>query len=217
MDDRPTSKNQILYLLKTRGEQTAIALAEQLQVSPMAVRQHLQALQADGLITYNEQRRPLGRPVKLWRLKDRVAGIFPDSHADLVVDFLESVENIFGASGLEKLVIERSHKQIQAYTEKISDAQDWRSRVYAIASLRTAEGYMAEVIDLSDGGLLLVENHCPICAAATSCRLLCQAELEVFKTLLGANISIERVEHILAGDRRCAYRIYPVKPAINEC
>ncbi|HAZ47659.1 MAG TPA: transcriptional regulator [Cyanobacteria bacterium UBA11369] len=216
MEAQQRSKNQILYLLKTQGAKSAIALALELHLSPMAVRQHLQALQAEGLVSYLEEKRPLGRPVKLWRLTDRAAGIFPDSHADLMVDLLRSVEAVFGAPGLEKLIAERSQRQIQAYTEKISDAQDWRSRVYAIALLRTREGYIAEAIELPDNAMLLIENHCPIRAAAASCGLLCKAELEVFKTLLGSTVSIERVEHILGSDRRCAYRICPLESATSS-
>ncbi len=54
---------------------------------------------------------------------------------------------------------------------------------------------------------LLIENHCPICAAATACQGLCRAELELFREALGAEATVIRVDHILAGARRCAYRI----------
>jgi predicted ArsR family transcriptional regulator len=56
-------------------------------------------------------------------------------------------------------------------------------------------------------GYLLVENHCPICVAATACQGFCQTELETFRQVLGPDVSIERTEHIVQGDRRCAYRI----------
>lgn len=210
MEDKQKAKDQIIYLLKMRGAQTATALAEQLQVSPMAIRQHLQALQADQWVTYQEQRRPLGRPVKLWQLTEHSKHFFPDSHADLMVDLLQSVETIFGADGLEKLLAERTQRQIQTYTARLlefADADNWRGRVAAIASIRYQEGYMAEVIEQHDNSLLLVENHCPVRTAAGKCQLLCRSELEVFKTLLGSTVSVERVEHILQGDRRCAYVI----------
>lgn len=210
MEDRQKSKNQILYLLKMRGPQTATALAEQLQVSPMAVRQHLQVLQADGWVTYQEERRPQGRPVKLWQLTDRCIQNFPDSHADLMVDLLRGVEAVFGTAGVEKLLAERTQRQIQTYTARLSEfpeAKDWRGLVVAIAHFREREGYMAEAIDLPDGAMLLVENHCPIREAAATCQLLCRCEQEIFRALLGKQISIERVEHNLQGDRRCAYLI----------
>jgi predicted ArsR family transcriptional regulator len=66
---------------------------------------------------------------------------------------------------------------------------------------------MAEVIEQSSNALLLVENHCPICAAAETCQKLCSTELEVFRTVLGSAVTVERMEHILQGDRRCAYRV----------
>jgi predicted ArsR family transcriptional regulator len=66
---------------------------------------------------------------------------------------------------------------------------------------------MAEFKAEPDGTFLLVENHCPICAAATVCKGFCSTELDLFRSALGPGVSVERVEHIVAGDRRCAYRI----------
>ena len=67
---------------------------------------------------------------------------------------------------------------------------------------------MAEVrADAEGGGFLLVENHCPICAAANACQGFCSTELELFRTVLGPGVEVERVEHIVSGDQRCAYRV----------
>jgi predicted ArsR family transcriptional regulator len=66
---------------------------------------------------------------------------------------------------------------------------------------------MAEAQAQPDGSVLLVENHCPICAAARACQQFCRSELEVFRRVLGEDCSVEREEHQLAGARRCAYRI----------
>ncbi|MCT7950489.1 transcriptional regulator [Ancylothrix sp. C2] len=210
MDDKQKAKSQILRLLKMQGAQTATALAEHLQVTPMAVRQHLQVLQAEHWVTYEEERRPQGRPVKLWQLTEECRHFFPDSHGDLMVDLLRGVEVLFGESGLEKLLAERTLRQIQNYSlrlETLGKSGNWREKVALLAQFRNQEGYMAEMIELSDRSVLLVENHCPISSAAKNCNLLCRSELEVFKTLLGPAVSVERVEHIMQGDRRCAYRV----------
>ena len=61
-------------------------------------------------------------------------------------------------------------------------------------------------------GFLLLENHCPICTAATACQGFCRSELKIFRDALGADVAVERVEHILAGARRCAYRIARAAP-----
>jgi predicted ArsR family transcriptional regulator len=206
-------RNQILHLLKMGGAQTATALAQQLGVSPMAIRQHLQILKAEQWVRYEEERRPAGRPVKLWQLTDHTASRFPDRHADLMVDVLHSVETLFGPEGIEQVITYRSQQQLQAYDSRLKEMgipKDWRQQAIAIAQLRNQEGYMAEIIDQPGGDLLLVENHCPIQAAAQTCPAFCAAEREIFQALLGSAIMVKRVEHLLAGDRRCAYQIVPI-------
>jgi predicted ArsR family transcriptional regulator len=64
--------------------------------------------------------------------------------------------------------------------------------------------------DGGDGSVLLVENHCPICAAARVCQNFCRSELDVFSRVLGPSVRVERTEHQVAGGRRCVYRIAPV-------
>jgi predicted ArsR family transcriptional regulator len=56
-------------------------------------------------------------------------------------------------------------------------------------------------------GFVLLENHCPVCAAARSCQGLCREELTLFRRVLGRDVQVERIDHLLAGARRCAYRI----------
>lgn len=208
-DAKPKLKQRILHLLKMQGAQTATVLAAALDVSPMAIRQHLQSLRANGWLTYQEERRALGRPVKLWQLTEQAIESFPDSHADLLVDLLKDIEATFGTGSTVLLLDERSRRQIQTYQERLGLASPatWQQQVSAIAHLRSQEGYMAEAVPQADEMILLVENHCPIRAAAQVCLALCQAELTVFRTVLGAHVSVERTEHILQGDRRCAYLV----------
>ena len=84
------------------------------------------------------------------------------------------------------------------------------ARVRALATQRTAEGYLAEVVG-EDNDLLLIEHHCPICVAASTCQSLCRSELEVFQTALGPTAKVTRMQHLLGGDTRCTYRISSVQ------
>src|SRR5262245_34594607 len=93
---------------------------------------------------------------------------------------------------------------------RITGSEPLGRRLKTLATIRTDEGYMANVKSQPGGAFLLVENHCPICAAATACTGLCAKELEVFQTVLGDDIAITRTEHIVAGARRCAYRVCPL-------
>jgi len=91
-------------------------------------------------------------------------------------------------------------------------------RVATLAGIRREEGYMAEWGRRRDGTVKLAENHCSISKAARFCPKLCAAELSLFRSVLGDDVSVDRVEHILSGDRCCAYRITgrPGDPALAD-
>ena len=197
----------IVELLKRHGPQDAQAIAVELGVTAMAVRQHLYALSDEKLVTYEPEPRSLGRPAKMWKLTAAADRFFPDGHAELTVGLLKALGDALGAGGMQRLLAERSKAQIKAYRKQLPRDGSLRRRLKALADVRTREGYMAEVISGSGGALLFVENHCPICAAATVCAGLCNSELDVFGTVLGRGVEIARTEHIVAGARRCVYRV----------
>jgi len=203
-----SARDRVLFHLKTKGPQTAAQLARRLEVTPMAVRQHLAALAADGLVVSADERRKVGRPARIWSLTDAAARRFPDAHSDLTVDLLRAVRATFGDEGLQRLVTERGRQQRAAYAARLPAAPaSVEEKLAALAAIRAEEGYMAEWSRDGDGAWLLLENHCPVCAAATACQGLCRDELDLFRTLLGTDVDVTRTEHLLAGARRCAYRI----------
>jgi predicted ArsR family transcriptional regulator len=206
------TRDRVLYWLKTKGPETAAALARRLGVTAMAVRQHLYQLRADGLVGYRDERRKVGRPARIWRLTDKAAARFPDSHAELTLEMLGAVRSAFGESGLDRLLRERMRRQEKQYAERLRRAgTSLAARVHELAAIRREQGYMAECIRRPDGSFLLAENHCPICAAASACQGLCRDELALFRNVLGDRAKVERTDHILAGARRCAYLITPAR------
>jgi len=211
MEGDTKTEDRILYLLKSKGPQTAAQLAKRLGVTAMAVRQHLYRFGRDGLVEFADQRRAVGRPVRVWRLTERAAARFPESHAELTLEMIAAVRATFGEEGLDRLLAERTRLQLRAYRERIraAGAGSLESRVRVLAAIRREQGYMAECVTRADGSLLLRENHCPICVAAKSCQGLCREELGLFRAVLGTRTHVERTDHILAGASRCAYVITP--------
>ena len=205
-DATSSAREKILFYLKTKGPQAASQLAKRLGVTAMAVRQHLYQLDDEEQVTFLDERRKVGRPARIWRLRPGAAGRFPDSHGELAVGILQAARAAFGESGVTRLINERMKRQAVLYRRRIKKANPLDKRVAALCAIRREEGYMAEWSRDQDGSLLLVENHCPICAAAEECQDLCAGELSLFRKVLG-EVQVKRVEHILAGDRRCVYRI----------
>jgi len=207
-DESTSSRKAVLSLLKREGPVSAEILAERVGITAMAVRQHLYVLQTDGLVEYREQSKGRGRPVKLWRTTEKANRHFADSHAVLTSDLIGQMRKAFGDRGLDKLLKLRTAEQEKVYRAELEDKRTLRGRVDALARIREREGYMAEVRrDPETGDLLLVENHCPVCAAARVCTGLCREEIALFERVLGSNVRVERLTHILAGAGRCTYRI----------
>ena len=201
------SPDRILFHLKTRGPQTAADIGSRLSMSSAGARQHLLKLEEATLVESEDRREGRGRPRKYWRLTQRGHDRFPDRHSDLTLDLLKSTREVFGEAGIQKLIRHRERASIADYRKFVGERRSLRQTLAALAEIRSREGYMASVTEDPRGSFLLIENHCPICAAATACQGLCRSELAIFRAVLGADVTIERTDHILAGARRCAYRV----------
>jgi predicted ArsR family transcriptional regulator len=209
MEDKGATR--VLYALKSAGPQSADALARRLKVTVVAARQQLGRLLEKGLVGFEDRREGVGRPKRVWSLSDAGHARFPDSHAALTVDLIQAVGSAFGAEGLERVIAEREKVTRRLYAERVRPGRSLVECVRLLAEQRAEEGYMAEVKRQADGSLLLIENHCPICVAAKACQGFCRSELTLFRDVLGPDAKVEREEHILAGARRCAYRITAIK------
>jgi predicted ArsR family transcriptional regulator len=209
MQDLGASEDRILRFLKFRGAQTTPTIARHLKITLPGARKHLSALLEAKLVRFSEEAGRVGRPKRSWQLTPLADNRFPDSHAMLTVEMIGAVRQVFGEEGLGQLIATRENETENRYGAALLPLRDMGRKVAKLAELRNEEGYMADWLTMADGSYLLVENHCPICAAARICQGFCRSELEVFRQALGPSVTVERAEHILAGARRCAYRIGP--------
>jgi len=211
--DNLSTRKKLLTLLKLRGPQTASELADHLEITAVAVRQHIQGLSQAGMLEYTERRQPVGRPARCWRLSKTARALFPDNHGKLSIDILDAVNQTFGAEGVDQVLQERARKQRARYLKLMpGPSTPLKERVEALARLRNEEGYMVECVAKDDGRWLLVENNCPICSAAEHCGYFCSSEPIMFESLLGEDASIRRTEHCLddTESHHCVYEITAV-------
>ncbi|PZP28663.1 MAG: transcriptional regulator [Shewanella oneidensis] len=201
--------DKIIQLLKLHGPLTAKTLAEELALTTMGVRQHLQALEEADDVDIEDRVEGRGRPTRYWGLTEQSRTHFADRHSELSLQLIDSVKTIFGDQGLDKLIEHREQTAMQQYRSAMQGMTDITSRLTKLVELRTLEGYMATQ-EQADGVFWLLENHCPICSAATKCQNFCRSELQQFQQLFADIATVSREEHIIDGARRCAYRIAPL-------
>lgn len=201
----PTA-DRILFYLKTHGPVANTVLAKALGMTAEAARQQIQKLVAAGLIEGRQQASSgVGRPHQDWALTDAGNRRFPDTHAQLSVQLIGSIRQLFGEEGLDRLIGQREAEARALYLQAC-DGVTLVERLEQLARIRSDEGYMARVEREGDDWLL-IEDHCPICAAARSCQGFCRSELQLFQEVLGPQVAVTRVEHVLSESRRCVYRV----------
>jgi predicted ArsR family transcriptional regulator len=205
MSDR--TRTRLLHALKAAGPQTAADLSRGLDVTPVAVRQHLDGLLGEDLVEFEDTRQGgVGRPKRIWSLTQKGHGRFPDNHSGLILGLLSGLKDLYGDDGVDRLIVHRQAATREIYSREMEAGTSLRERLDILADLRSREGYMASVEPDGDA-FLLIENHCSICAAATACQGFCRSEMDLFQDILGDGISLTREEHLLSGGRRCVYRV----------
>ena len=89
--------------------------------------------------------------------------------------------------------------------ERLPDGAGLEDRVRALAVLQDEAGYLAETVVADDGAIRLREHNCAIDRISRRTTAACDAELDLFKELLGPGV--QRETHIAAGDRCCTYLV----------
>lgn len=203
------TRRRILELLKLRAAQTATELAQELNITPMGVRQHLTALERDGMVTYRTERRGVGRSSHVYLLTRAGNEYFPRAYDELANKLIAAVRSLEGDVGVRRVFNQLLERQTALYRAKLA-GKHLGERVAELARIRTEEGYMCTSAQVDQGVYRLIENNCAIFQVAQQCSEACHIELELFrKSLTGTRVT--RETHIMRGDRACIYLIEQTK------
>jgi predicted ArsR family transcriptional regulator len=203
---RQDTRTRILYLLKDGGPKTVRQLADELEISLMGVRQHLVILEGAGWIRHYHEQRGLGRPQFIYGLTDLGdERQFPRTYAAEMVGLLKAIRDLDGAAGLNRVFGQRTRQLVAEYRERIS-GKDLQERIEALASIRTAEGFMAGWEKENEDSFVLWERNCAIYQVVCCCDQACHYEYELFSQVLNG-VDVRRTSHILSGDLKCTYVI----------
>lgn len=207
-DAQMGTRNRVARLILSDGPATATQLAERLCLTPAAVRRHLDALLAAGLVEAREQRvyggRGRGRPAKVFALTDEGRGVFYQAYDALAIEALEYVAQRAGAHAISDFARWRLAAFEESRGEHISGERSPAERLRLLAEALSDEGYAActtEVDTDAVAGAQLCQHHCPVAHVAARFPQLCEAETEVFSRLLGTHV--QRLATIARGDGVC--------------
>ncbi|CAL1517881.1 metalloregulator ArsR/SmtB family transcription factor [Chitinophaga sp. MM2321] len=207
--------DRFLTLLKTRGPLSASELASELGITGEGARLQLLRLAEEGFVlSESSTSKGVGRPVLIWSLTPLGNSRFPDTHTELTLELIQTIKTVLGQEALDNVVIAREKKQQEKYQAALAGITGIENRLTAFAAIRTGEGYLAEW-KKEDDVFFFIENHCPICCAATQCDNICTSEMNTFISIIGADVEVTRLDHIINGARRCVYKIIPLPVTVS--
>ena len=200
--DQPTRERVVRSVL-VNGPSTAVALAERLELTPAAVRRHLDQLIDEGTLEAREPRisavRGRGRPAKVFALTEAGRDGLDQAYDDLAVQAIRFLAETGGEEAVRQFADRRAAKIEQRF-HALLDAEPQLAPTEALAQVFTAEGYAAAVRD-SPVGEQLCQQHCPVSHVAHEFPELCEAETAAISRMLGRHV--QRLATIAHGDGVC--------------
>lgn len=204
----PSTRWEMIRLLRTVGPMGASALAECLGITHVAIRRHLTALERDGLVTSTLERQPMGRPTRLYSLTEQAEDLFPKKYGALsleILDFLAEQEN--GLDLINGFFSRRRQDLIQRFGPHVDGPAEIGERVARLAEVQAASGYLASWKSGDrPGTFYLLEHNCPVHTVSRKYEHACRHEMEFFKEVLGTQ-DVVREECIAKGGSCCRYRV----------
>ncbi len=209
-------RRAILHHLRRTGPSAPDAIATALGASRSGVAQQLRALDGAGLVTRTKERHGVGRPRHVYDITADAQDLFPTNYDGLATGLMTAILEVGGDSLLDDVFAARRRQAEAQLRERMAAVLPAGAsivdRVRELARLQDELGYLSEAV-FDDGEIRLVEHNCAVLDVARTNPAACAAELELFRGVLGAEVTRER--HIAVGDRCCEYRISSSPPATS--
>jgi predicted ArsR family transcriptional regulator len=225
------TRARVARLILEHGPITASGLGQRVGLTPAAIRRHLDALLAEGMIEVRRAvpraQRGRGRPAKLFAITDDGRNAFVHAYDDLATSALRFLAEAAG----EHAVAEFARRQIADLERRLRPvvhAAPPQQRVRVLAEALSGDGYAASASTAprprgepgggqpgggqpggteQGGGAQLCQHHCPVAHVAAEFPQLCEAETEAFGRLLGT--PVQRLATIAHGDGVCTTHVSP--------
>lgn len=206
----PETRRQILTLLKQRGSARSEGIAAAIGVTVSGTRQHMTALERDGLIAHSDLRDGRGRPKFVYYLTPLADNLFPRNYADLTNELLEYVEEADPAL-LERIFDKRGARRLERAQQRTAGLS-FPEQVRVITELLDEDGYLAACEAQPDGSYRIVEHNCAVMDVARKYGQACRTEIAFLRAAL-PDADVTRIAHMIAGQHVCAYDVRPKAPA----
>jgi predicted ArsR family transcriptional regulator len=198
-----TRQQQLLStLLEHKSGLTVDELCKQLEITRTAVNQHLLALERSGYIAKDKLTRTGGRPGHTYILTTAGHALFPKQYAWFSRLLLESLEAELGKEGLKRYLDKLGaglSDTLQTRVQGLTPEQ----RLSEVVAILEELGYDADLEQTPEQGPAINAHNCVYHDLAKTHNEVCQFDISLLKSLLGADI--EHKSCMARGDDCCRF------------
>lgn len=202
--DRENPAWRIIEFLKRNSSATIKDLEDLLGVTTTAVRQHLNALQADGYVERQRVHAGVGRPHHAYSITDKAHELFACHCDDLALTLLEEVFALEGRDRAALLLGRVGNRLAQRYANSVR-SNVLQERVEQLAEALYLRGVLTDVKMQDEETFILHTYNCPFHELAQEHRDICEMDEEVMRTVLGSAVNLSAC--MMDGHHGCAFVI----------
>lgn len=200
-DQSKTTRERVLYTLLSQQRCTINELAEAVEINPISVRHHIARLEAEGLVTSEEERHGVGRPRRLYFLTEQGLERFPSRYMKLTIRLLEQLKDSMPEPMVNKLFTQMA-EDLAAEVKTEASGLNIEQRLDLVTSMLSDEGFTVEW-EKQGSQYLIREISCPYYRVGQNHPEVCSMDQTLISSVLA--VPAEKVNCVLNGDAHCTY------------
>jgi predicted ArsR family transcriptional regulator len=202
------TRQQILEIMKRHGEVTVQELSNELGLTSVTVRHHLEILRSEGYISDPEVKRSNkpGRPRYVYHLTSTAADLFPNNYSGLASALLGSIEECMLPEERDH-VLERAARRIADRAGVLPEKPE--ERVESVVTFLNQQGYVSrwEKDQDHDKRFFIYVSSCPYFHVSQTHNETCQIDRHMVQLLAGPGTSVERLKNMALKSGLCVYAL----------
>jgi len=200
-----TTRGKIVASLRRERAASAVDLAQEFGLTPNAIRQHLTALEREGLVVETPVKRGRTKPTFEFSLTPKAESLFPQRYDRMLDQVLGVIRDRGGQAAVEEIFTALGHKAAQKIRDRM-EATDGPGKVVALADLLRQNGVEADVQRVDDGTYVIREHNCPYALTVASHPEVCSMIHTIMDDVIeGDHRQVESIAH---GGAECRFELH---------
>ncbi len=197
------TREVIVRTLKAQGKCTVNDLAEAAEVSPVSVRHHITALQAQDLVLAEEVKHGVGRPYHVFSLTEKAFELYPGRYFKLTNRLLDEIKDHVSEELVTELFTGVANAMATQYASQLQGLP-LEERLPRLMEMLGEEGFDAEY-EWQGDEVVIREFGCPYVRIGRAHPEVCAVDTRFIATAL--DLPTERVNCLLDGDTHCTFTL----------